>query len=102
MGRRGWDYVSCIETVATQGSLHGVDDCWRMSSSCRDIFQSASTATAVPFPISIGLASGAGTLAACLIALAVRGDLFRWLSRSPRDALDHNVQFAPVVDADLD
>lgn len=73
-----------------------------MTSSCRDIFQSSGPATAVPLPISSGLAVGAGVLAACFIVLAVRGDLFRWLSLTARDTLEQNVQFAPVTDTDLD
>ncbi len=73
-----------------------------MTSNCRDIFQSAGPPATVLFQLSIGLALGAGTLAACLIALAVRGDLFRWLSLTPWAALEPNVQFAPVTDTDLD
>ena len=102
MCHRGWPYVTCIETVATNNLVHGVDECWKMTSNCRDIFQSAGPATAFPPPMAIWLALGAGSLAACLIALLVRGDIFRLLARRSRTNLGQSVQFAPVAVTHVD
>jgi hypothetical protein len=99
---RGWSYVNCIEAVATQDMMHGNDQCWKMTTNCRDIFQTAGPAVPMPSHLATAMGLSAGTLAAVMMVLAVRGDLFRLLSRIRRSAPVEMVEFSAVIDTDID
>ena len=83
----------------------GVSDkdlCWKMTTYCRDIFQTNNQPVVMPSDAAIGLGVAAGALAAILMALAVSGDLFRILSKMRLSGPVESVVFTPVIDADVE
>lgn len=96
----GWPYVNCIESVASSPQMmmeHNDDHCIQMTTACRDIFGSSHTPVMPPTSWAIGVGLTTGSLAAIVIALAIRGNLFRMLSRTQRQTESpENVEFTPV------
>ena len=73
-----------------------------MTTDCRDIFRTDSQAVGMPSALAVGLGLAAGILAAIMMALAVRGDLFRILSKVRLSDPAESVVFTPVLDADVE
>ena len=73
-----------------------------MTRHCPDIFQTDSQPVGMPSDLAVGLGLAVGVFAAIVIALAVRGDLFRILSKLRLSGPAESVVFAPVIDADLE
>ena len=99
---RGWQYVNCVEAVATNIGVSDKDLCWKMTTHCRDIFQTNNQPVVMPSDVAVGVGLAAGTLAAILIALAVRGDLFRLLTQVRLSGPTENIAFVPVIDTDVE
>jgi beta-glucosidase len=95
----GWPYVNCIESVASQG-LPGLTDsylCGEMTTACRDIFmRNQGGSPMMPSQMSVVLGVTIGSLSALVVALAIRGDLSRMISRIRRSVSSENVEFIPI------
>ena len=82
---RGWNYVDCMESVVWADSFHHNQDCWKLTTFCRDVlntprmdeyghgvtpnaFISQDTKTIV-----LVLALVSGVLASLIVAVAMRG-----------------------------
>lgn len=107
----GWNYVSCLESVVWgMEQEKGPNQCWRMTSLCRDVFQtgqmnefgigpggsgsSPSNTQRGPPPAGNIVAIFSGLIAAILIFYTMRGGTFTTRRRVDSDR--GAVQFSPV------
>jgi hypothetical protein len=66
--------VNCIESVAFDIG-DATDECWRMPSLCRNVFQEGQTDGSLD-PTAVALGTISGLLCSALVYFAIRG--FRW------------------------
>lgn len=97
---RGWNYVGCIEGL----SISNRNDCWQMTSYCRDV-TAASGAADAQRPHADYLATSMA-LFACFFAFmtvifAIRGNLFQWWSLALSRLRGRHAEFSPVEESDV-
>ena len=105
----GWNYVNCLESVVTgikrQEQLHDTDQCFKMTTLCRDIFRSGQmdefgagprvreVGSHGQPPVSYALALLSGLLSSLLIMYAIMGPSSR--PAHPDEAVEDHTLFAP-------
>jgi hypothetical protein len=105
---RGWNYVDCMESVTWADSFDHQQDCWKLTTFCRDVLSTPGmdehgdgvTPNAFLFQqnstVVLALAVFSGVLASIMVVVAMRGGF-----RKKKDEEYGDVQFSAVTTHEL-